>query len=243
MKTKCPNCKAKFNSPDEGEGKEVKCPKCAVPFVITPLAEKVTVTVEVCTSCGKRIGKLEQACLFEGNIVCAQCDSKLRLESNEPIEQVVNLSDATFEQLRKGNIQATAEVSIGGIIVAVIFVFIAFLPMINDAMVPPDRSTRMYNPEIEKFSNISIFLICLGVAITLFIRSLLGRFGFWRGVLTVLGSYIAFAVITLAGFMLIKHGMPSDYSVLVGMLIWLLPAAILLKYGFKPKRGFRKKTK
>ncbi len=241
MRTQCPHCKAEFNSPDEGEGKEVKCPKCAEPFVIAPLAEKLT--VEVCTSCGKRIGKLEQACLFEGNIVCAQCDSKLRLKPNGPTEQEVNLSGATLEQIQKGNLKAPVEVSIGGMIVAAIFVFIAFLPLINKSMEPSGRSTQMYDPEIEKFGDLSTFLTCIGVAITLFIRSLLGRFEFWRGVLIVFGSFIAFATITLLAFMLIKHGMPSDYSGLVGMLILLLPAAILLKYGFKAKRRFRKKTK
>jgi len=76
MKTQCPHCQAKFKAPDESTGKKVNCPKCNQQFVISPLIKDKI--VEVCSNCCKEIEKLEQACVFKGEIVCAECDKKLR---------------------------------------------------------------------------------------------------------------------------------------------------------------------
>lgn len=76
MKTQCPNCKTKFKAPDEHKGKKVKCPKCNEVFVIVPFIEKLL--VEVCSSCGREISRFEQIFVFDGEILCAECDRKLR---------------------------------------------------------------------------------------------------------------------------------------------------------------------
>jgi hypothetical protein len=39
MKTQCPHCKVKFNTNDANAGRQAKCPKCAQPFTIQPVAE------------------------------------------------------------------------------------------------------------------------------------------------------------------------------------------------------------
>lgn len=81
MKTQCPHCQARFKVPDENKGKKAKCPKCNKPFVIARFVESTV--VEGCTSCGRKIGKLEQTCVFDGRVVCKQCDETLRKGSNE----------------------------------------------------------------------------------------------------------------------------------------------------------------
>lgn len=37
-----------------------------------------TSDIEICSDCGREINRSEQAHVFEGNIVCAECDLKLR---------------------------------------------------------------------------------------------------------------------------------------------------------------------
>jgi predicted Zn finger-like uncharacterized protein len=76
MKTQCPHCQTKFKTSDGVTGKKINCPKCNQPFVISPLIKDNK--VEVCSTCGKEIGKLQQACVFSEKIVCAECDKKLR---------------------------------------------------------------------------------------------------------------------------------------------------------------------
>ncbi len=39
MKTQCPHCKARFNTPDKNAGKQAKCPKCGEPFTIEAFVE------------------------------------------------------------------------------------------------------------------------------------------------------------------------------------------------------------
>ena len=36
------------------------------------------IDIEICSNCGREIGRLEQAYVFEGKIVCAECDNALR---------------------------------------------------------------------------------------------------------------------------------------------------------------------
>jgi predicted Zn finger-like uncharacterized protein len=80
MKTQCPHCQAKLKAPDGATGKKVNCPKCNQPFVISPLIKDNI--VEVCSNCSKEIRELEQACVFNGKIVCGECDRKLRNSGN-----------------------------------------------------------------------------------------------------------------------------------------------------------------
>jgi hypothetical protein len=37
--------------------------------------------LDVCANCGRTIGKLESPCVFNGNIVCEECDQILRKKS------------------------------------------------------------------------------------------------------------------------------------------------------------------
>jgi predicted Zn finger-like uncharacterized protein len=90
MKTQCPHCQAKLKASDGVTGKKVNCPKCNQPFVIYPLIIKDNI-VEICSTCGEEIGKLEQPCVFKGEIVCAECDKKLR--SDLVIEKVQKTED------------------------------------------------------------------------------------------------------------------------------------------------------
>jgi hypothetical protein len=44
--------------------------------------------METCENCGKVIGKLEVACIYQGNVVCPDCDSRLRGNIIEPIRPI-----------------------------------------------------------------------------------------------------------------------------------------------------------
>ena len=96
MKTQCPHCQTKFNAPDKHKGKKVKCPKCGQLFVIALFSEAAG--AEVCTNCGRAIGKLEQPCVFKDEIVFSECDQKLRKtkddsENGAASENVVQASE------------------------------------------------------------------------------------------------------------------------------------------------------
>jgi ribosomal protein S27E len=76
IKTQCPHCQAKFKVHYEHKGKKTKCPKCTTPFVIARFVESTA--VEKCSSCGRMIEKPEKAYVFDNQIVCIQCDERLR---------------------------------------------------------------------------------------------------------------------------------------------------------------------
>ena len=45
------------------------------------------IDIEICSNCGREIGRLEQAYVFEGQIVCSECDNALRASQiAEPVE-------------------------------------------------------------------------------------------------------------------------------------------------------------
>lgn len=96
MKTQCPHCQAKLKAPDGATGKKVNCPKCNQPFVISPLIIKDNI-VEACSNCSKEIGELEQACVFNGKIVCAECDKKLR---SDLVIEKVQKTEVTYKGVR-----------------------------------------------------------------------------------------------------------------------------------------------
>ena len=54
-----------------------------------------SIDVEICTNCERLIARTEQAFVFEGNIVCADCDTKLRSgpqpQKNAMPEQIVTI--------------------------------------------------------------------------------------------------------------------------------------------------------
>lgn len=203
---------------------------------------------EICTYCGRQMPSSEQACVFEGNIVCAQCDNKLRSKPNIPIQQQVIASDNSLEKMQKQNNQATTKVSIWGIIVSAFLIFIAFLPKINklfeeSLLEPPSRPTISYNQEVGSFIDTVYLLTWIGTGLILFVRSLLPGLGFLRGCLTVIGAFFACAIFAFVSFMLIAQGLPSSLCTLVGFLTPGFLGVIMLIYGFKPKKGFQKKQR
>jgi predicted Zn finger-like uncharacterized protein len=117
MKTQCPHCQAKFKAPDGATGKKVNCPKCNQPFVISPLIKDNK--VEVCSNCGKEIGRLQQACVFGDKIVCAECDKKLRGVVEE------NLNKAT--EAAKKRAYSPSYSAFGGPVGKIIFVLMIFI--------------------------------------------------------------------------------------------------------------------
>ena len=98
MKTQCPHCKAKINAPSEYKGKKVKCPKCKESFVCVESAEttipaklsnRPKEVAEKCENCGRTIGKLEQTYVYEGDVVCQQCNGILQRPIKESSQQPV----------------------------------------------------------------------------------------------------------------------------------------------------------
>jgi predicted Zn finger-like uncharacterized protein len=89
MKTECPHCHTRFNIADEHKGKRTKCPKCKGAFVIVPFIENRP--REVCSRCGREIGRFEQTFVFGGKIVCGECDRRIRNDletvTPSPVEQ------------------------------------------------------------------------------------------------------------------------------------------------------------
>ncbi len=45
--------------------------------------------IEICSNCGPEISRSEQACVFAGNIVCAECDNTLR---SVPVDELAAIS-------------------------------------------------------------------------------------------------------------------------------------------------------
>lgn len=205
---------------------------------------------EICAECGRQMLGSEQACIFEGNIVCAQCDNKLRSKPDVPIQQPVNASCSSFEKKQKQDNQTTAKISILGIIVSVFLIFIAFLPEINKLfeeapLEPLNRPTISYNQEVGSSQTLYL-LIWIGAGLFLFIRSLLPGLGFLRGCLTVIGAFFTCLGFSLVLFILSKHGFPSNFrasGALAGLLFGFFLGVIILIYGFRPKKGFRKKQR
>jgi len=99
MKTQCPKCKAKFNAPNEYQGKKVKCPKCEDSFICAPLqdvtapanqsSKSLQEKPEKCENCNRIIGKLEKTCVFEGNIVCRDCFIRLQHSNRMSIINII----------------------------------------------------------------------------------------------------------------------------------------------------------
>jgi predicted Zn finger-like uncharacterized protein len=227
MRTQCPHCKAKFSTPQESEGKKIKCPKCSELFVIEKLIE--TSCVEVCTHCGNVIGRLEQACVFEGDIVCTKCDNKLRNIESIQSPQTEPLQ-ATLEKTKNTN---KSNVSIAGIILSFILFFLAFLNT-------QDRPANTVNPDVDSLLKTIPFIWC-ATGLIMFIRSFLPGLGFLKVVLTVVGSFLVFGTGALFVVLLSKHGLPSNLCGVIGGLLPGFIGGIMVAYGFKPKKGLRKK--
>ena len=79
IKTQCPHCEAVYKVPDVYQGKQINCPKCKESFTIQKYeGANKTQQVEHCGHCGRMLQKDERACVYEGQVVCHQCNESLR---------------------------------------------------------------------------------------------------------------------------------------------------------------------
>ena len=69
--------------------------------------------IETCFNCEKKIGKLEQAFIYDGHIVCEQCYKKLQPKSNVTLK---NISSQEKKGTDYGKIFAESIIFIGIII-------------------------------------------------------------------------------------------------------------------------------
>ena len=109
MITLCPNCKNKFDVPQEYIGKQIKCSKCNETFnFIAP--------EELCENCGCVIGILEQAHIYQNKIVCDNCDKILQQEiqltaqqntTNFPTEADITKNQNAVDDLNITNVFIT----------------------------------------------------------------------------------------------------------------------------------------
>lgn len=134
MITKCPHCNTKFKAHDDLKGRKTKCPKCERLFTIVEFssARKVGAGqndiplngLEICTSCKRTIGRLEKAYVFNDEIVCRECNEKLRSAKNS--DRSTEAYKAKLEQLHKISTYLTLKrmktVAIGALIFGTIAV-------------------------------------------------------------------------------------------------------------------------
>jgi hypothetical protein len=93
--------------------------------------------IEICSNCGREIPRSEQAYVFEGKIVCAECDNTLRIgQADEPaatpepsaLPETISIAQPQYEALslsepveqEKTNQSRDADTPVGYIIAGVI---------------------------------------------------------------------------------------------------------------------------
>lgn len=79
MEIVCPYCRTRLRASENHQGKTVGCPKCKKQFVAAPATKDIQ--EELCSHCRRPIGTSQQACVFQGQILCNECDKKLRSAS------------------------------------------------------------------------------------------------------------------------------------------------------------------
>jgi len=232
MKTQCPHCNAKFTAPDGSVGKKVKCPRCGQLFVIAILAE--IPRMETCTKCGRPIGQSEQACVFNGGIVCQECDESLRkgTVTNEMTgaSQIVN-------SVRKSRFLPFRKASKVGLVLSIIILFFT----VRNIVEGPRKETKLEFTE-DKVLTVqythhheywSINIVGIVFSVCLCVRSFLPGLGFWRGVLT----YVGVAVILMIPLNFIFIGIPLGFGLFSMNIGFMALGGIMLYYGFKQKKS------
>ncbi len=142
--------------------------------------------------------------------------------------------------MHENNNTKKLHVSIIGIVVSVVLFIFALLS--TDCQQTETHHRTVLTPDVESLHKAMPVIIGL-VSLTLFIRSFLPRLGFWRGVLTVVGSLLMFGIGSLVIFKFIIHEQPLGLAALVGTSLPCIIGGIMLVYGFKAKRGLRKQSK
>ncbi|MBN2271506.1 MAG: zinc-ribbon domain-containing protein [Sedimentisphaerales bacterium] len=274
MRTQCSHCQSMFKVPEEHKGNKVKCPKCGQLFVIRPFVEKAP--LEVCSSCGRNIGKLDHPCVFEGEVVCTECDEKFRevrrvspdaeLPPSKSPEQVCKPEWLPLSQASKAGIIVASIVILSGI--GMLFYksevphapaqkmreisIPAGAPILDNqgnivgfgkerkVMIPEGPFDPPPDPETVRFRRLVGIGAILGIGICILLRSFLSGLGAVRLLLTILGGLIvgfSFGQIFAA---VVCWGWSINPGALAGSLICSLPGAVLLKYGFRPKKSLQK---
>lgn len=76
MRLRCPNCNAETTCPHGVPASQSVCPRCGCALI--PAAQDAATQEEICTQCKREISNAEQAYVFDGEVVCAECDQQLR---------------------------------------------------------------------------------------------------------------------------------------------------------------------
>jgi hypothetical protein len=222
---------------------------------------------EICLSCGRILGPSERATIVEGKLICFQCGQKLSeaaiaaLIKAKKAEQKMSAqggresvaaatedsrvasetrtitSDATVPD-EEGIWISWKKASKATIIFAIVIMFIAFLPYINDKMSHSEEQSRQYiesrgvNFCIEYGYPISIF----AVGLTLLIRAFLPAISFLRGLAVVIGGFLFYAGILPILVLFYFHG-PGNPAAVCGMAVLPLFGLFLLIVGFRLKKN------
>jgi hypothetical protein len=103
MTSECPHCKYKIEIPDSYIGKEIKCPQCKKNYKY--------LKSEFCSNCGRSLGHLEQAYIFNGRVVCKECDKLLcEINKTEAITQIVPVEAKVIKRPDFINIARTGNI-------------------------------------------------------------------------------------------------------------------------------------
>jgi len=195
MKIRCPHCKANLNARDECKGKQARCPKCKQQFIITPLTEYVH--EELCARCGRSIGASQQACVFQGQIVCADCDKKLREPSKLSTGPEEAPSSETSSRLK---LLPFREANWVGIAVGALLMLVAF--GISDEQRKSERARPLTphapirmpaKPRLPMESDALDSILLFAVGVAFIVRSFLPGFTLLRGISLFFGG-LAFGI-------------------------------------------------
>ena len=80
---------------------------------------------ELCGNCGRAIGKMEKPCVFDGNVVCFECDQRLRRQAT--VATMGNLGVAVVQAVREAVPAALAKRSGVPAIAVLVGAFIALI--------------------------------------------------------------------------------------------------------------------
>ena len=243
METQCPNCQARFKADDKYQGKKVNCPKCSRSFVIVAVMQGPV--VESCTRCGKKIGRIEQACILNGKILCKGCDQILRKVSKGVDSGDMRTVKPEYASSRqKLRWLPLGEANKVGIAISVLFL----LSGIYTISQGPRKETGIRSMTIEgKLASVTYVhtleyqleaSLWIAVGLCLLVRSFLSGLGLARGVIAAFGAYLS----TLPLVLIIGLGLPKAPGVeFMEFSFWVLGIAVLI-FGFRPDKDHKEKS-